>query len=189
VDSSDASPATKAEIDESLSREEVKLDDRLKKVEDSATVQDATNAAKETIDGAAEGGAAADGAAAEGDDEAKKAVEAALAAAKAHEKECHEPPVYVGKNNIPAEETRSVLYVSDPEENAAKIAAVDTPPELVIDQPTLDMADDSIEKSGNEINDIHTTVKELSEAPLVPEKGEAIMAKLKVSEDDESASS
>jgi len=181
VDASDASDATKAKLDADLTKEEGSLDERLSKIEGVDAVADATNNAKAAIDSAAAGNEAANA----DDSKIAEELKALEDAKKEHEKECHEPPVYVGKNNIPATETRSVVYVSNPEDNKAKIAAVETPPELVIDQGTLDDAEDSVDKSTSEISDIHDHVKELAEAPLVPEEGEAIMAKLKASSDEQ----
>jgi len=159
------------------------LDERLAKVEGATDIADATNQAKETINSAAS--SLSDSGSS--DDAVKKAVEDALKKQAEKDKDCHEPPVYVGKNNIPAEETRSVLYVSDPKENEAKIAAVETPPELVTDQDSLDAAQDSIDKSTDEISKIHDDVKALAEEPLVPEVGEQIMAKVATSDDQSAA--
>jgi hypothetical protein len=78
------------------------------------------------------------------------------------------PEVFVGPKNIPAQNTRSVMVMGDHEQNELKYNAVPTDPNLLTDAHELKQIHKGVEKTGEEINNIHTTVEEISKGPLVP---------------------
>jgi len=78
------------------------------------------------------------------------------------------PEVFVGPKNIPAQNTRSVMVMGDHEQNELKYNAVPTDPNLLTDAHELKQIHKGMEKTGEEISNIHTTVEEISKGPLVP---------------------
>jgi uncharacterized coiled-coil protein SlyX len=82
---------------------------------------------------------------------------------------CHdEKPVYVGRKNIPAQDTRSVLVLGNPDENKEKWEAVETPEQLLTDPKEIHNVEDGLPAVADQIANIHNKVEEIKNSPLVP---------------------
>jgi len=76
----------------------------------------------------------------------------------------------VGPKDIPADKTRTVIVLGDHLANEAIYDAVDVKPELLKDTLALKHIQDSLKAADKDIQTVHEKVRELAEAPLVPDK-------------------
>jgi len=105
---------------------------------------------------------------------AKAEAPAAAVSAPAECPTCHDDkPVYVGRKNIPAEDTRSVLVLGNPEDNKEIEDKVETPENLLTDPAEIHDVEDSLPAVSDQIQDIHDKVEAIKNAPLVPPTDEA----------------
>jgi len=88
---------------------------------------------------------------------------------KKHEKECHKPDIFVGANNVPAKETRSVMLMGNKEAHAALYNSVKTDSRMMIDPHKIREYQKAVPMHDKAIMSVHNKVQKIAEAPLVPD--------------------